>query len=397
MPRCDQNVDVLWKRCDASEQALPSHSMKEFQPFRLDVRNQCLWKGTVRLSLMPKPFAVLAHLVEHAGRLVTQDELLAAVWPDTFVQPEVLRKHILEIRRVLDDRADQPRFVETLPKRGYTFIAPVTDIEPSPSPPARVPRAEPATIGLPGRAAAIAALHDGLARALTGARAIVFATGEAGIGKTTLVDAWLRSVARWLARDRSCAGRRWRASPARNRTIRFSMRSADRSSTGRRTPSPMPWPRYAPTWLARMPTLAASEPRTDRSRDQVGVTREGMVREICEALEVWSESHPLVIVLEDLHWADPPTLERRVGARPSAAAGAADVAHHLPARRRHRQRESAEIAQAGSAAPRPLPGDRTRAARRRRCHGDTSERNSANCLTRLPTQSIAIPMAIRSS
>lgn len=79
------------------------------------------------MALMPKPFAVLKHLVQHQGHLVTQDELLDAVWPDSYVQPEVLRRYILEIRRVLGDRAQTPRFIETLPKRGYQFIAPVID------------------------------------------------------------------------------------------------------------------------------------------------------------------------------------------------------------------------------------------------------------------------------
>ena len=79
--------------------------MRVFQPFRLDDINQCLWRGDTRVSLMPKPFAVLRYLVEHAGRLVTQDELLTAIWPDTYVQPEVLRRYILEIRRVLGDGA----------------------------------------------------------------------------------------------------------------------------------------------------------------------------------------------------------------------------------------------------------------------------------------------------
>jgi DNA-binding winged helix-turn-helix (wHTH) protein len=73
--------------------------MKSFQPFRLDDVNQCLWRGDTCVML-PKPFAVLRYLVEHAGQLVTHDELLTAIWPDTYVQPEVLRRYILEIRRV---------------------------------------------------------------------------------------------------------------------------------------------------------------------------------------------------------------------------------------------------------------------------------------------------------
>ena len=84
--------------------------MQEFPPFRLDPVNQCLWccRTTVsdeRILLPPKAFAVLHYLVGHAGRLVTQEELLEAVWPETYVQPEVLRNHIFDIRHALGDSA----------------------------------------------------------------------------------------------------------------------------------------------------------------------------------------------------------------------------------------------------------------------------------------------------
>src|SRR6516165_1543764 len=102
----------------------------QFPPFRLDVANQCLYRDDVRISLMPKPFSILQYLVEHAGRLVTQDELLTAIWPETHVQPEVLRRYILEIRRALGDQPETPRFIETITKRGYRFIAEVTPVEP---------------------------------------------------------------------------------------------------------------------------------------------------------------------------------------------------------------------------------------------------------------------------
>ena len=110
--------------------------MKEFPPFRLDTVNQCLWRrgdapDDERVLLTPKAFAVLRHLVEHAGRLVTQDELLEAVWPDTFVQPEVLKYQIADIRSTLGDRARNSLFIETLPRRGYRFVAAVTDSEPA--------------------------------------------------------------------------------------------------------------------------------------------------------------------------------------------------------------------------------------------------------------------------
>jgi TolB-like protein/DNA-binding winged helix-turn-helix (wHTH) protein/Flp pilus assembly protein TadD len=101
--------------------------MKLFKTFRLDTANHLLWRNGDRVAIAPKGFDVLAYLIEHAGRVVTQDEILEALWPETHVNPEVLRKYILEIRKALGDRPNNPEFIETLPKRGYRFVAPVTE------------------------------------------------------------------------------------------------------------------------------------------------------------------------------------------------------------------------------------------------------------------------------
>jgi TolB-like protein/DNA-binding winged helix-turn-helix (wHTH) protein len=101
--------------------------MKSFKAFRLDTTNHILWRDGDRVPVAPKSFDVLAYLIENAGRVVTQDEMLEALWPQTYVNPEVLRKYILEVRRTLGDRPENPEFIETLPKRGYRFIAPVID------------------------------------------------------------------------------------------------------------------------------------------------------------------------------------------------------------------------------------------------------------------------------
>jgi DNA-binding winged helix-turn-helix (wHTH) protein len=101
--------------------------MKQFQSFGLDTSNQCLLRDGAPIDLAPKPFAVLRYLVENPGRLITHDELLDALWPETYVQPQVLRTYMLELRKVLGDDASQPRFIQTLPKRGYRFVAPVTE------------------------------------------------------------------------------------------------------------------------------------------------------------------------------------------------------------------------------------------------------------------------------
>jgi TolB-like protein/DNA-binding winged helix-turn-helix (wHTH) protein/Tfp pilus assembly protein PilF len=101
--------------------------MKSFQSFRLDTTDQCLWRGQERVPIPPKAYDVLRHLVENPGRLVTQDELLEKLWPETYVNPEAIRKYILDIRKILGDRPDKPEFIETVTKRGYRFIAPVID------------------------------------------------------------------------------------------------------------------------------------------------------------------------------------------------------------------------------------------------------------------------------
>jgi len=101
--------------------------VKSFGAFRLDTADQCLLRDGERVQITPKAYDVLRYLVEHPGRLVTPDEMLDAVWTDTHVNPEVLRKYILEIRKALGDKPDDPQFVETVPKRGHRFVAPVSD------------------------------------------------------------------------------------------------------------------------------------------------------------------------------------------------------------------------------------------------------------------------------
>jgi DNA-binding winged helix-turn-helix (wHTH) protein len=96
-----------------------------FPPFHLDPDNACLWRGAKRIALPPKDFAVLHHLVTHAGQLVTHEDLLKAVWPDTIVSPKGLKAFVRRLRQVLGNQAAKPRFIETVPRRGYRFIGKV--------------------------------------------------------------------------------------------------------------------------------------------------------------------------------------------------------------------------------------------------------------------------------
>src|SRR6266542_4230947 len=157
--------------------------MREFPPFRLDTVNQCLWRGEgvaeERILLAPKAFAVLRYLVEHPGRLVTHDELFEALWPKTYVQPEVLKSHIAAIRAVLGDDARKPLFIETLSRRGYRFIAPVTEC--ARAGPSRMTNLPEPFSELIGREAEL-----GEVTALATAHRLVSLVGAGGIGKTRL-------------------------------------------------------------------------------------------------------------------------------------------------------------------------------------------------------------------
>ena len=98
-----------------------------FRRFCLDPDNACLWRGTQPIALTPKAFDVLHYLVTHADRLVTKDALLDAVWPETAVSDAVVRVAIGEVRRALGDTAQASRYIATVQRRGYRFVAPVVE------------------------------------------------------------------------------------------------------------------------------------------------------------------------------------------------------------------------------------------------------------------------------
>src|SRR5882724_12019570 len=109
------------------EEIVHSSELFRFGTFEVDLRAGELRKNGVRLKLTGQPFQVLAILLERAGEVVTREELQKNLWPDTFVEVEHnLNSAINKIREALGDSAESPRFVETLPRRGYRFIAAVS-------------------------------------------------------------------------------------------------------------------------------------------------------------------------------------------------------------------------------------------------------------------------------
>ncbi|HEY4360165.1 MAG TPA: AAA family ATPase [Bryobacteraceae bacterium] len=292
--------------------------IKVFDPFRLDPLNQCLWRGDARILLAPKAFGVLKYLVDHAGRLVPQEELLRVLWPETFVQGEVLRKYILEIRKVLEDPPKAPRYIETLPKRGYQFIAPVTEEGSAASVPAPASRETVAASvaarfeaprnALVGRNAPLADLNGNLDAMFSGLRQVVFITGEGGIGKTTLTDAFERQAVLHdgirIARGQCMEGFGGKEAyyPVLE-ALGLLMRGPAGEALIRTLAA------QAPGWLVQFPSVIKPEQRDALQREILGLTRERMVRELCEALEHFTAERPLILILEDLQWVDDSTLD----------------------------------------------------------------------------------------
>jgi DNA-binding winged helix-turn-helix (wHTH) protein/predicted ATPase len=282
---------------------------------RLDTVNQCLWREGRSIQLAPKDYAVLLHLAQHPNRLVTKEELLEAVWPDAVVSDGVLKVSVRKLRQALGDDPRSPRFIETAHRRGYRFIGPVME-EPDEKQlvttsgrfavPLRLRLMQ--TGALVGREPDLAQLRGRLERAMQGERQVIFVTGEAGIGKTALIESFLLSAANnpqvWIAQGQCLeqygvgeaylpvleAVSRLCQEPGRERLLELLRRRA-------------------PTWLRQMPWLAPAADYVAFERKAAGSSRERMLREMAETIEALTAKTPLVMALEDLHWSDYSTLD----------------------------------------------------------------------------------------
>ena len=272
---------------------------------RIELETERAWCGERLLDLTPKAFAILRHFVEHPQRLVTKDDLLAAVWGDTVVSEAALTSCIRDLRRALADTSREPRYIETVHRRGFRFIGPTG--------PARggVPTRPIAVAVAPtlvGRDAELARLRGLFETARGGRRQVVFVTGEAGIGKTTLVEAFLAGldaadglrIGRGQCVEHYGTGEAYL--PVLEALARLA-REAGRDAIIRALRQ------YAPTWLAQLPAALTDEDLEAVQRRAQGTTRERMLRELAEALDVVSADLPLVLVLEDLHWSDSATVD----------------------------------------------------------------------------------------
>jgi len=280
-----------------------------FEDFRLDRRNQEVRRGSRVISLRPKSFAVLQFLAENPGRLVTQTELLKAVWGPTAVSDGVLRTYIMDVRQALGDDASNPRFIETLPRRGVRFLPKVT-VESGPSAdlePNGVVTSPPA-LELIGRDQELSSLERLMVSALGGKRQMVFIAGAAGIGKTALLQAFLGNIT--AAGDaRIVCGHCVEQFGTREAYLPIFDALSRLCGDERASEALTVLAQYAPSWLAHMPGLLSGHQFQTLQKRVQGTTQARMLGEFCEALEALAADQLLVLGLEDLHWTDLATLD----------------------------------------------------------------------------------------
>lgn len=294
-------------------QATPPAGDREsiaFMSFHLDRRAGRLTRAGEAIPLRPKTWAVLLYLAERPGVLVTREELLDAVWPDVAVTPDTLTKSIGELRLVLGDDSRTPRCIETVHRRGFRFIGVAGTPAPSEAAPQTWRRKAAANRTVVGRETELEQLVLHLAKACSGERQIVFITGPAGVGKTTLVEAFLESTAVrgaaapvWIGHG-ACVeqhGAREPYMPVLEGLERLLRRPESIGSVALLR-------HIAPTWLAQMPWLLGDDEDTLRQSLQAA-RPERMLREFAVLTEALSTGAPVVLVLEDLHWSDPSTVD----------------------------------------------------------------------------------------
>ena len=235
-----------------------------FGRFRFDARTGELWRNRLQAKLTPRAAALLAMLAERAQQLVTKRELFDQVWGGFAVGDDALTSCIQELRQALGDDARRPRYIETRHRRGYRLMVPVTPVCDA-AKLAAAPLAHPSGRSrLVGRRPEMADLEQRFGLALSGQRQIVFVTGEPGIGKSALVDAFTDRLDRSAVNiaQGQCLDHHGVGEPYLPLIEALTRLGASAEGAHIRTILAT----HAPSWLAQMPSLCTRSQRTRWSR-----------------------------------------------------------------------------------------------------------------------------------
>ena len=277
-----------------------------FDGFELDEDDARLMRDGIPVPLAPRVFAVLCALARTPQVLVTKNALLDAVWGHRFVSESALKSAISTLRCALDDDTKRPRYVETVSRRGYRFVAPVSA--------AAEPRGAPESVTvtrdesnarppLIGRSAELKRLGTAWQRAGAGERQIVLIAGETGVGKTRLIERFINEVGEVQCAYGQCVDQHDSSEPY------LAVLEALTGLCRRDASLPDLIRAVAPTWLQQLPWLSSATERQALQHRSSGDNQGPMLREFGELLDRYTQDRPLLLVTEDLHWSDCSTVQ----------------------------------------------------------------------------------------
>jgi DNA-binding winged helix-turn-helix (wHTH) protein len=271
-----------------------------FADFELDTESFELQGGGETVHVEPQVFGVLACLVARHERLVSRDELLDEVWGTRFVSAATVASRVKAARRAIGDDGARQCSIRTVTGRGYRFVASVEVLGERREPIASAPTRQAELVG---RESELATLEERLRVAHSGSASVVFVTGEAGSGKSSLVDAFR---ARLGSESRVLVGRSLSLGVTSDPYLPFLDALSGAARADRAVFDALV--RFAPTWLGQLPLALEDDAAAALASRALGATQGRMARELIAALETLSERVTTVLVLEDLHWADEPSL-----------------------------------------------------------------------------------------
>ncbi len=267
----------------------------------LDISRGELLRDGVAMRLRPKTLAVLAELHARRNEVVSQNDLRNAVWGQQHGRETGPKQCIRELRRLLDDNPGSPRFIETVGRRGYRLVGRIDLLNSGRD------DSGPAPLCV-GRAAELAMLADSALMARSGKRAVTLVSGEAGSGKSRLLEAFAATLSPgasfWTAAAHCIPhpGAREPYGPL----IAILSQLATEGSTQK--PVLRLLETVAPSWKELLPELRAAPALAAQPVTLVETLPDSMLREFTAIAERLSQQQPGVIILEDLHWADQSTL-----------------------------------------------------------------------------------------
>lgn len=275
---------------------MPGSSGYRFGPFEIDLRRRLLLRDGFPVAMTTKALETLVALVERAGETVDKNALMRRLWPDTAVEEGNLTQQISTVRKALGEAPDDHQFIVTVARRGYRFVAPVT----------AVATASPSKGALTvGRDRELADLEETLDVVASGSGLLVSVSGEAGIGKSTLVSQFLsRAASECFILHGRCSERLAPGEPYLPvlEALEALLRNASRPLIAERLAA------RAPAWYLQVAPLIGDTAVASIAQP-AGATQERQKRELAAFLLDLAQVRPVILFLDDVHWADVSTLD----------------------------------------------------------------------------------------